>query len=111
MDSVFEGYNGTIMAYGQTGSGKTFTMSGNFCCNHSVLGAYARTSHNQDCIHCLYIPLSCCMHAGPDTRDKASGKRGIMPRAIAQVHLRSFPVYNNSWVPDFIMHKGQTSTA
>ena len=28
VDSVLEGYNGTIFAYGQTGTGKTFTMSG-----------------------------------------------------------------------------------
>jgi len=28
VDSVLEGYNGTIFAYGQTGCGKTFTMSG-----------------------------------------------------------------------------------
>ena len=28
MQSVFEGYNGTIMAYGQTGAGKTYTMIG-----------------------------------------------------------------------------------
>ena len=28
MDSVLEGYNGTIFAYGQTGCGKTFTMAG-----------------------------------------------------------------------------------
>lgn len=26
MQSVIEGYNGTIFAYGQTGTGKTFTM-------------------------------------------------------------------------------------
>ena len=28
VDSVLDGYNGTIFAYGQTGSGKTFTMTG-----------------------------------------------------------------------------------
>uniref|UniRef100_A0A8C7RG69 Kinesin-like protein n=1 Tax=Oncorhynchus mykiss TaxID=8022 RepID=A0A8C7RG69_ONCMY len=28
IDSVLEGYNGTIFAYGQTGTGKTFTMEG-----------------------------------------------------------------------------------
>ena len=28
VDSVLEGYNGTILAYGQTGSGKTFTITG-----------------------------------------------------------------------------------
>ena len=28
IESVFEGWNGTILAYGQTSSGKTFTMQG-----------------------------------------------------------------------------------
>ena len=28
IDSVLEGFNGTIFAYGQTGTGKTFTMEG-----------------------------------------------------------------------------------
>ena len=28
VDSVLEGFNGTIFAYGQTGTGKTFTMEG-----------------------------------------------------------------------------------
>lgn len=28
VDSVLEGYNGTVFAYGQTGTGKTFTQSG-----------------------------------------------------------------------------------
>jgi len=30
VESVFEGYNGTIFAYGQTGCGKTYTMMGDF---------------------------------------------------------------------------------
>jgi hypothetical protein len=30
VESVFEGYNGTIFAYGQTGCGKTFTMMGDY---------------------------------------------------------------------------------
>uniref|UniRef100_A0A0N4ZJS2 Kinesin-like protein n=1 Tax=Parastrongyloides trichosuri TaxID=131310 RepID=A0A0N4ZJS2_PARTI len=29
VESVVEGYNGTVFAYGQTGSGKTFSMNGN----------------------------------------------------------------------------------
>ena len=28
MQSVLDGFNGTIFAYGQTGTGKTFTMQG-----------------------------------------------------------------------------------
>jgi kinesin family protein 6/9 len=30
MNSLVEGYSGTIMCYGQTGAGKTFTCSGSF---------------------------------------------------------------------------------
>ncbi len=28
VDTVLEGFNGTVFAYGQTGSGKTFTITG-----------------------------------------------------------------------------------
>ena len=28
VESICQGYNGTIFAYGQTGTGKTFTMEG-----------------------------------------------------------------------------------
>lgn len=28
VQSVMQGYNGTILCYGQTGAGKTFTMTG-----------------------------------------------------------------------------------
>ncbi|XP_022848841.1 kinesin-like protein KIN-4C [Olea europaea var. sylvestris] len=30
VDSLFHGYNGTVLAYGQTGSGKTYTMGTNY---------------------------------------------------------------------------------
>ena len=30
VDSVLEGFNGTIFAYGQTGTGKTHTMVGKY---------------------------------------------------------------------------------
>lgn len=33
IDSVMQGYNGTIFAYGQTGTGKTFTMEGDLHSN------------------------------------------------------------------------------
>ena len=42
VESVLEGYNGTIFAYGQTGTGKTFTMEGN-CKNPEERGIIPRT--------------------------------------------------------------------
>ena len=35
VNSVLEGFNGTIFAYGQTGSGKTFTMGGEYFRKHA----------------------------------------------------------------------------
>ncbi|XP_003367843.1 kinesin-II subunit [Trichinella spiralis] len=39
VESVLEGYNGTVFAYGQTGSGKSFTMQGphNWPCQRGVV--------------------------------------------------------------------------
>ena len=46
MESVLEGYNGTIFAYGQTGTGKTFTMEGaDDDENHDNRGIVPRTIH------------------------------------------------------------------
>ena len=42
VNSVLEGFNGTIFAYGQTGSGKTHTMGGEF------------KGKNQDCSNGIY---------------------------------------------------------
>jgi kinesin family protein 6/9 len=42
VESVMNGYNGTILAYGQTGAGKTFTMSGGKQ-NFDQRGIYARS--------------------------------------------------------------------
>lgn len=33
VDSVLQGFNGTIFAYGQTGTGKTYTMEGELMTN------------------------------------------------------------------------------
>ena len=35
IDSVLDGYNGTVLAYGQTSSGKTYTMQGEMNNNHT----------------------------------------------------------------------------
>ncbi len=42
LESVFEGFNGTILTYGQTSSGKTFTMEG-VCGNSELEGIIPRT--------------------------------------------------------------------
>ena len=35
IDSVLDGYNGTVLAYGQTSSGKTYTMQGELSNEHT----------------------------------------------------------------------------
>ena len=42
VNSVLEGFNGTIFAYGQTGAGKTFTMEG-VRDNATLMGVIPRT--------------------------------------------------------------------
>ena len=42
VDSVLDGYNGTILAYGQTSSGKTHTMFGEDCDNIEERGIIPR---------------------------------------------------------------------
>jgi kinesin family protein 3/17 len=42
VESVLQGYNGTIFAYGQTGTGKTFTMEGDSR-NKELMGIIPRT--------------------------------------------------------------------
>ena len=43
VESVVEGYNGTIFAYGQTGCGKTFTMTGGVSDDECLKGIIPRT--------------------------------------------------------------------
>ena len=42
VDSIFQGYNGTIFAYGQSGSGKTYTMYGNDLYDENIKGIIPR---------------------------------------------------------------------
>lgn len=41
VDSIMQGYNGTIMAYGQTGAGKTYTVTGG-CTDYQTRGMIQR---------------------------------------------------------------------
>ena len=51
IDSVLDGYNGTVLAYGQTGSGKTYTMQGEIG-SESSMGLIPRMiSHVFNFIH------------------------------------------------------------
>ena len=51
IDSVLDGYNGTVLAYGQTSSGKTYTMQGNLS-SESTMGIIPRMiNHVFDYIH------------------------------------------------------------
>ena len=51
IDSVLDGYNGTVLAYGQTSSGKTYTMQGEMG-SESTMGIIPRMiSHVFDFIH------------------------------------------------------------
>jgi kinesin family protein 5 len=51
IDSVLDGYNGTVLAYGQTSSGKTYTMQGEMS-SENTMGIIPRMiSHVFDFIH------------------------------------------------------------
>ena len=45
MQSVLDGFNGTIFAYGQTGTGKTFTMQGILVTISAVHRTWAQFTH------------------------------------------------------------------
>lgn len=64
VDSVLEGFNGTIFAYGQTGTGKTFTMEG--CADDPgviprsfthIFSHIGRSSHKQFLVRSSYLGM------------------------------------------------------
>jgi len=59
VDSVLEGYNGTIFAYGQTGTGKTFTQSGimDNCFNHVFNFISAAAKDTQFLVRASYYEI------------------------------------------------------
>eukprot|EP00730_Choanoeca_flexa_P000968 TRINITY_DN10419_c0_g1_i5.p1 TRINITY_DN10419_c0_g1~~TRINITY_DN10419_c0_g1_i5.p1 ORF type:complete len:680 (+),score=163.12 TRINITY_DN10419_c0_g1_i5:89-2128(+) len=70
VESVLEGYNGTIFAYGQTGTGKTFTMEG-VRSNPELKGIIPNSfahifgeiskaqGHTQFLVRCSYLEIYC----------------------------------------------------
>ena len=65
MESVIEGYNGTIFAYGQTGCGKTHTMLGTpedpgiipGCFKHIFSFIDGNTSGMKFLVRCSYLEI------------------------------------------------------
>ncbi|KAL3116423.1 hypothetical protein niasHT_006870 [Heterodera trifolii] len=68
VESVIEGYNGTVFAYGQTGSGKTFSMQGDQQLAAAQRGviprafehifeAIATTEHTKFLVHVSYLEI------------------------------------------------------
>ncbi len=68
MESVIEGYNGTIFAYGQTGCGKTHTMLGvpevpelrgiiPNCFNHIFGFIDSNTNGTKFLVRCSYLEI------------------------------------------------------
>ncbi|KAI8911609.1 P-loop containing nucleoside triphosphate hydrolase protein [Gorgonomyces haynaldii] len=67
VDSVLEGFNGTVFVYGQTGTGKTFSMQGVPdvphlrgiipTCFHHIFDHIARTTHKQFLVRVSFLEI------------------------------------------------------
>ena len=64
VDSVVDGYNGTVFAYGQTAAGKTHTMLGTKAnpgvlplAVNEIMEAISRARHRAFLIRCSYIEI------------------------------------------------------
>ena len=64
VDSVVDGYNGTVFAYGQTAAGKTHTMLGSKSnpgvlplAVNEIMEAISRARHRAFLIRCSYIEI------------------------------------------------------
>lgn len=64
VDSVLEGYNGTVFAYGQTGTGKTHTMDGGAGDTGIIPRTFQQIFEAIQVTACLmYLTVRRCMHA------------------------------------------------
>ena len=55
VQSVMDGYNGTVMAYGQTGAGKTHTVPQGLACTWRIMGV-SNYLHNRGYNRILIVP-------------------------------------------------------
>ena len=82
VDSVLEGYNGTIFAYGQTGTGKTFTMDGGP--GPDDAGELPHTllpwKSNNCVVNALIHPRACFVNM---RKQKLFRQRALEPTAVA----------------------------
>ena len=72
MQSVLDGFNGTIFAYGQTGTGKTFTMQGIL----ATISDLFLPPSNEVCEGYVFTGVCHSVHRGGGVRGCSGGMRG-----------------------------------
>jgi Kinesin motor domain len=108
VESVLEGYNGTIFAYGQTGCGKTHTMMGDPSDENlkgiiprafaHIFGNIESTTHKNFLIRCSFIEIyNEEIHdlIGPDVKAKLELKestdKGVFIKGLSMQIVKSIP--------------------
>lgn len=93
VESVLEGYNGTIFAYGQTGTGKTYTMEGNGGKRKSSLSTSSTTSNRRDSRQSIANSAKISERSMSfDYKDDATSI-GVIPRTFKHIfqHISKHP--------------------
>ena len=115
VDSVLEGYNGTIFAYGQTGSGKTFTITGGAeryvdrgLIPRAISYMFAKLAERSDLIYEMRISyLEIYNEAGYDLLDPSHESKGLedLPKVSlledddGRMHLRNLSAQVKRLIP------------